>query len=399
MGPSDFPESIAHRLAEAPGSWPPESLPMVAASPGYVYINNRKMIALSSNDYLGLACDDRVVSAARDALDEYGLGARAARTLGGDTYIHRDLEAALADFKSTESVLLFGSGYACNQGVISALMGPGDRIFSDELNHASLIDGARLSNAKISVYSHCDIASLKTLLEAEDAPGGALIVTDTVFSMDGDLAPIDEMILLAETSGAGVLLDDAHATGVIGPSGKGAVGHFTNATRAHVITGTLGKALGSVGAFVAGSEALINYLAYTARPFLMSTAIPPAAAAGALRALHILQEEPDLVTRLWANAKQLHTALRDMSFDVRETHSPIIRVMIGDTQRTIKAARRLFEHGVVVHAVTPPFVKEGSARLRIINCAAHNESDISRTIDAFSMVRSDLDAPSYNPPT
>ena len=262
-------------------SWPPSDPPSHLVRPGTIHLEGRTYVGLGLNDYLGLASDPRVIAAAQAALAAFGAGARASRHIGGDTAVHRELEEELADLKSAESALLFASGYAANLGVVSALPGRGDTVCSDELNHASIIDGARLSRADIRVYRHCDTEDLSRKLDR--ASGTSLVVTDSVFSMDGTLAPVDEIADLADRHDAVLVLDDAHATGVIGAGGKGSTGHYRRADRADVIIGTLGKALGSVGAFATGSAELIGYLSEVSRTFLFTTAPSPVSAAAAWR--------------------------------------------------------------------------------------------------------------------
>jgi 8-amino-7-oxononanoate synthase len=342
------------------------------------------MLLLCTNDYLGLATDRRVVVAARAALDRFGAGGRAARSLAGDTDVHRELEAELADFKGTEAALLFGSGFATNVGVIAALAVRGDVIASDELNHASIVDGCRLSAASVRVYRHRDAGDLdRVLAEATDA-GKRMVVTDAVFSMDGTVAPLPELVAVAERHDAFVMLDEAHATGVLGARGKGSLEHFGLEGRVPVVMGTLGKALGSVGGFIAGSRDLIDVLAATARSFLFTTSLPPAAAAAALESLRILRAEPERVAHLWANARRLHAGLAELGLDVAAEAAPIVPVFLQDDAAAGILSRRLYELGVVVQPVGPPYVPAGTSRLRAIATAGHSDADVEAVLEAFA---------------
>ncbi len=369
------------RIAAQAATWPPSDPASHIVRPGTIHLEGRTYIALCLNDYLGLAADPRVIAAAQAALANFGAGARASRHIGGDTQVHRELEEELASLKSAESALLFTSGYAANLGVVSALPGRGDTVCSDELNHASIIDGARLSGAAVKVYRHCDVRDLSHQLD--QTPGNSLIVTDSVFSMNGDLAPVDDIADLADKHNSVLVLDDAHATGVLGYGGKGSTGHYKRADRADVIVGTLGKALGSVGAFATGSAEVIGYLSEECRTFLFTTAPSPAAAAAALEAIRILKSEPERVQRLWENATTINLELSQMGFTVPATVAPIIPVMIADPAKARKAETVLMSHGIFVRAILPPYVPPGSSRLRLIASAAHTERRIERILTAF----------------
>lgn len=385
---------IGRSISETSSRRPsPHRLPADSFSPGCAMLGGREYIVLSSNDYLGLAADARVVEAARVALQRYGVGSRAARSLGGDTVTHRLLEEELAALKSTEAALLFGSGYLCNIGVISALVGPGDAILSDQLNHASIVDGCRLSGAQIRVYSHVDVEDLEEKLTFTTQSTKRLVVTDTIFSMDGDLAPVDQIMSRAGNYNAMVMVDDAHATGVLGSHGQGSTGVFDEARSADAIVGTLGKALGSVGAFVAGSYALIAALTERARTFLFTTSLPASAAAAALEAVRIMSTEPERIRTLWSNATTLHTGLTGLGFQVSELVSPIIAIQLGSAARAQGVARMLADHGILVHAIAPPYVPPSSARLRVLVSAALTPNQLDRCLDAFATVASQLELP------
>ena len=372
---------IRDRIADRGAIWPPSYPASDSVRPGTIHLEGRTYIGLGLNDYLGLASDPRVIAAAQAALATFGAGARASRHIGGDTAVHRELEEELADLKSAESALLFASGYAANLGVVSALPGGGDTVCSDELNHASIVDGARLSRAEIRVYRHCDTEDLSRQLN--QACGTTVVVTDSVFSMDGDLAPVDEIAALVDQHDAMLILDDAHATGVIGTGGKGSTGHYQRADRADVIIGTLGKALGSVGAFAAGSAELIGYLGEVSRTFLFTTAPSPVSAAAALEALRIMRSEPERVERLWENAASINSCLSRLGFSVPGRVHPITPVMLGDAARAMTAETVLIDHGIFVRGIMPPYVPAGTSRIRLIASAVHTDEQMERIQAAF----------------
>jgi 8-amino-7-oxononanoate synthase len=368
-------------------AWSTDPVVATASRPGRATIEGRERVLLCTNDYLGLACDERVVAAAQEALARFGFGSRAARSLAGDTDLHRALEHELAEFKGTEAALIFGSGFSCNVGVISALTGADDVICSDALNHASIVDGCRLAAARTAVYPHADVDRLEAILRDASTAAKRMIVTDAVFSMDGDVAPLPGIVALADRYDAFVMLDDAHATGVLGPGGAGTLEHFELAGRVPVLMGTLGKALGSVGGFVAGSRDLVDLLARSARSFLFTTSLPPAAAAAALASLRILRAEPERVERLWENARALHAGLVGLGLDVPPEPAPITPVFLHHDRVAAQASRALFDRGVVAQAIGTPYVPAGTARLRLISSAAHEPSDIETVLDAFAALR------------
>jgi len=337
---------------------------------------------LSANDYLGLACDPRVVNAAQKAAGRYGFGSRAARSLGGDTRIHRELECELADFKRTKAALLFGSGFSCNVGVISALAGAGDLICSDQLNHASIVDGCRLSVADVAVYRHNDVEHVDAILERSSAKN-IMIVSDAVFSMDGDIAPVPELVVVAKRRGAFLMLDEAHATGVLGESGEGAIGHFDLHGSVEVLMGTLGKALGSVGGFIAGSSDLIDYLSRAARSFVFTTSLPTPAAAAALEALRIVRSEPERVDTLRANTERLKRGLVEAGFEVMAGQTPIVPIRFQNDHVAGEIARLVMKRGVYVQSIGAPYVPQGTSRIRIIASSAHTSDQIDLALEAF----------------
>jgi 8-amino-7-oxononanoate synthase len=357
-----------------------------------VLLDGKPMLVLCSNNYLGLADHPRVREAAAQAAMRWGVGAGASRLVSGTMTIHRRLEERLAAFEQSEACLLFGSGYLANLGVIGALAGRGGTVFSDELNHASIVDGCRLSRAEVVVYRHLDTEHLAWCLRRHGSPpargargageggrlseGGRLIVTDTVFSMDGDIAPLREIAELAKAHGARLMVDEAHATGALGPEGRGAVAEGGLEDEVDVIVGTLGKALGSYGAYVCGDEQMIRYLLNTARSLIFSTAPGPPAVAGALAALELLQERPDRVERLHANARVLRRALVGEGFPVADGEMHIVPLIVGEERAAMRLCERAIERGVFAQAIRPPTVPAGTSRLRLATMASHTASDL-----------------------
>jgi len=340
-----------------------------------VLLDGKPVLLLCSNNYLGLADHPRVREAAAEAALRWGAGAGASRLISGTMVIHRRLEERLAAFKHREAALLFGSGYLCNAGTIAALARPGDVIFSDQLNHASIIDGCRLSRAEVFVYDHCDTEHLEWGISRADGRG-ALIATDSVFSMDGDVAPLEEIVELARRHRIRVLVDEAHGTGALGPGGRGALAQAGLEEQVDVIVGTLGKALGSYGAFVACDRQMARYLLNAARTFIFSTAPPPPAIAGALTALELLQERPRLVQRLAANAAALRDELERTGFDVRGSTSQILPLVVGEAELALQICEHALARGVFAQAIRPPTVASGSSRLRIAVMASHREDEL-----------------------
>lgn len=353
-----------------------------------VRIDGKEVILLCSNDYLGLANDRRVKEAARKAITKYGFGAGASRLVSGNMTLHRELEERIARFKGTEAALLFNSGYAANTGVIPALAGRGDLIFSDRLNHASIVDGCRLSLAEVRRYRHLDMNALERYLEhaSEDEVMYAqkLIVTDGVFSMDGDIAPLDRIIKHANAHGAMVMVDEAHGTGVLGAKGRGSAEYLgIDANDITVNMGTLGKALGAYGAYVAGTKSLIDYLMNRSRSFIYSTALPPGTVAAALAAIDIVEKEPERREKLLKNVKFLKEGLDSLGFETMNSQTQIIPVLAGESSLACEMMEALFGKGVFVLAIRPPTVPEGTARLRVTLTTKHSRADISRVLDAF----------------
>ena len=359
--------------------------PIAGAQGPVVEISGRALVNLCSNDYLGLARDPRLRDAAVQATTRLGAGAGAARLVVGDMDLHHELEARLARMKGTGAALLFSSGYHVNAGVVGALVGPGDAVFSDEWNHASIIDGCRLSRAEVHVYRHRDVDGLSSLLAASRARR-KLVVTDAVFGMDGDAAPLVEIVDLCERHGAMLYLDEAHSTGVLGETGAGLAEAVGVTDRVDVLMGTLGKALGSFGAFVAGSRALTDWLVSRARTFVFTTALPPASCAAAIAALDVLAAEPERRARLAALSLRMKAGLESLGFPMRDVVAPIFPVVLGEEARALEASRRLRERGFHVKAIRPPTVPRGTSRLRVSLSASHTPEQVDGFLAALKDV-------------
>jgi glycine C-acetyltransferase len=371
---------------------------MSSAQGPIVSIDERRLISLSSNDYLGLTHHPRVCDAADAAVREFGAGSGAVRTIAGTMSMHEALEAELAVFKDVPAVLTFQSGFTANTGVIPTITGETDLIVSDALNHASIIDGMRLSKAPRKVYPHADVEALREILaeaRQEGRPGGGewrliLVVTDGVFSMDGDIAPLPGIVEAAEAYGAAVMVDDAHASGVLGRNGRGSVDHFGLHGRVAVQVGTLSKAVGSLGGYVAGSVALREILTQRSRPFLFSTSHPPAVVAACREAIRVMQDEPELQDRLWANTRYFKAELTRLGFDTGHSETPITPVMMGDPDTAGRFSDRLIEEGVFAQPVVFPTVAIDKSRLRTIVTAAHATEQLDTALGAFDRVGREL---------
>ncbi|MEE3362311.1 MAG: aminotransferase class I/II-fold pyridoxal phosphate-dependent enzyme [Anaerovoracaceae bacterium] len=350
---------------------------------GRVVLDGREVINMASNNYLGLANHPEVVKAAQEALAEYGLGAGAARGIIGNFKVHDELEAELAKFKGTEASCVFNSGYTANVGTIPVLAGKGDDIFSDELNHGSIIDGIRLSHASVHVYPHNDMEKLEQDLAASEADN-KLVITDGVFSMDGEIAKVPEIVEIAEKYGAKVMVDDAHGDGVLGDHGRGTIDHFGLQGRIYVETGSLSKGFGSSGGFAAGPADLMEKVMTKARSFILSaTPIQPVLAAGALKALQMLGESDELVKKLWHNRDYFFNRASELGFDLGKTETPVIPVLVGGEETAQELSDRLFEKGVFAQAIKFPLVARGNARLRVMISADHEEKDLDIVLDAL----------------
>jgi len=356
----------------------------------HVCIDGKWKISLCSNNYLGLANHPVLKEAAVKAVAEYGTGTGAARSLSGNTPIHEELEREIADFKGSEAAILFNSGNTTNAGVIPALAVKGDAVLSDEINHGSIVDGCRLARAERHVYRHNDMDHLEELLKGAAHHRKRMVVTDTVFSMDGDIAPLPDMVELCEKYDAFLLVDEAHATGVLGRHGRGVVEHYGLEGRIDVLMGTLGKALGSVGGYIAGSRELVAYLARTARTFLFTTSLPAPCVAAALAALRLLRASPDLIQALWENVEFYKTALNQLGFDTLNTKTPIVPIFIGDDAVAVRLCTRAFDEGVYATKIGSPYVPEGTSRLRTIVTAAHSREDLQKGVDVFAKVGREL---------
>lgn len=352
--------------------------------------DGREVINLSSNNYLGLANHPALRQAALDAVERYGAGSASVRTIAGTMAQHTEFERRLAQFKRTEAALVFQSGFTANSGTVSALLGREDVIVSDELNHASIIDGARLSRATIKVYPHKDVAELRRLLKESEGARRILVITDGVFSMDGDIAPLPDIVEAAEEFGAIMMVDDAHASGVLGERGRGTVDHFGLHGRVHIQIGTLSKAIGVLGGYVAGERRLIDYLIHRARPLLFSTSHPPAVTAAVMKALELLEEDDSLMETLWSNTRYFRDGLASLGFDVSGSETPIIPVIVGPDEGAMALSDRLFEEGVFAQGIAFPTVPRGKARVRTIVTAAHTRADLDEALAAFAKVGREL---------
>ena len=356
------------------------------------HYDGKQVINLASNNYLGLANHPKLIEAALAATRTFGVGSGAVRTIAGTMRIHMELEEKIAQFKNVEACVVFQSGFTANAGTVSSILGKGDFILSDELNHASIIDGARRSGAKIKVFRHKDADHCEELLkEVENEQGRKLVITDGVFSMDGDIGPVDKLALLAEKYGAIMMVDDAHASGVLGRNGRGSVDHFGMHGKVDVQVGTLSKAIGALGGYGCGSRDLIDYLYHRARPFLFSTSHPPAVAATCIAAFDILESEPERIERLWTNARYLQGELKRMGFNTGgittpATETPITPVILGDGRVTMDFSRALFEEGVMGTGIAFPTVPEGKARIRLMPTSEHTQGQLDQALETFERV-------------
>ena len=355
-----------------------------SGAPGRVVHRGRSLVNFGSNDYLGLAADPRVIAAASEAADSEGWGSGASPLVTGWRRSHRALAETLAEFEGVEAVALFPTGFAANLGTIGALVGPPDAVYLDRLNHASLIDGARLSGAKLRVYPHRDAGRLDAILHRDRGRfRRVLIATDGVFSMDGDLAPLAELEAISDRHGSMLLIDEAHATGVVGPDGRGSAAAFGLTEGGHVRVGTLSKALGSVGGFAAGTHPLIRHLVNTSRTLIYSTGMPPAAASAALESLRIGRAEPWRRERVHRLGDSLRAGCREIGLDVGDSTGPIVPIRIGEPAEASRLAKGLMDRGCLVPAIRPPTVPNGTSRLRVSLTAAHEAADVASLLDAI----------------
>jgi glycine C-acetyltransferase len=354
------------------------------------HYDGREVINLASNNYLGLCDHPKLREAATAAIQAYGVGSGAVRTIAGTMRIHMELEEKIARFKGVEACVVFQSGFTANAGTVSSILGKEDFILSDELNHASIIDGARLSRAKIKVFRHKDVEHAEELLkEIQNEPGHKLVITDGVFSMDGDIGPVGSLAYLCEKYGAIMMVDDAHASGVLGRNGRGSVDHFGCTQRVDVQVGTLSKAIGALGGYVCGSRDLIDYLYHRARPFLFSTSHPPSVAASCIAAFDILENEPERIERLWSNTRYFQEQLTHAGFDIGgrttpKSETPITPIIIGDGRKTMEFSRAIFEQGVMATGIAFPTVPEGKARVRCIMTSEHTQAQIDKALEVMT---------------
>ena len=352
--------------------------------------DHTSVVNLSSNNYLGLTTHPKLIKAAVDAAEKYGVGSGAVRTISGTMEMHMELERRLATFKHVESVVVFQSGFAANAGTVAAVLTKDDVIISDELNHASIIDGCRLSKAPIKVFPHKDVDAARTIMKGLPADQKKILITDGVFSMDGDLGAVPELCALAEEYNAIMMVDDAHASGVFGSNGSGTVDHFECHGRVDIQVGTLSKAIGVLGGYVAGSRNLIEFLYHRARPFLFSTSHPPAVTAACLAALDILETEPGWIEKLWDNTRFFKAGLEKLGFNTGLSQSPITPVIVGQAATAAKMSDALFERGVFAQSIGFPTVARDTARLRTIVAATHTREDLQYALDAFGVVGREL---------
>ena len=352
--------------------------------------DHRQVVNLSSNNYLGLTTDPRLRQAAEDAVRRLGVGSGSVRSIAGTMDIHMELERRLAVFKKTEAVVVFQSGFSANAGTVAAVLSKEDVLISDELNHASIIDGARLSRATIKVFPHKDVGAARRILQ--DLPAGQrkLLITDGVFSMDGDLGALPELCALAEEYGCIMMVDDAHASGVFGANGRGTIDHFGMHGRVDIQVGTLSKAIGALGGYVAGSKALIEFLYHRARPFLFSTSHPPAVAAACIAAIDVLEQEPQIIERLWENTRFFKAGLKTLGFNTGLSESPITPVIAGDGALAMRLSDRLFQEGVFAQGIAFPTVARDKARVRTIVTATHTRDELQFALDVFATVGREL---------
>ena len=349
--------------------------------------DGKEVINLASNNYLGLTTHPKLREAALEAVRKFGVGSGAVRTISGTMSLHLELEERIAAFKHAKACVVFQSGFAANAGTVAAILGPEDHIISDELNHASIIDGCRLSRAKIHVFPHKDtLAAENILTELEQAAGRKLLISDGVFSMDGDIGPLPGLTAAAEKHGAIMMVDDAHSSGVLGRNGRGTIDHFGLHGRVQVQVGTLSKAIGVLGGYVCGSRDLIEFLYHRARPFLFSTSHPPAVAAACLAAFDVLEQEPERIQNLWNNTKYFKAGLTSSGFDTGMSETPITPVIVGEPKLAHELSRLLFEEGVLATGIGFPTVPKGKARVRTIVTATHTQEELDRALEAFRRI-------------
>lgn len=361
-------------------------LQVESASSGQIVIEGKTYLNLSSNNYLGLATHPQIKEAVIHAIHRYGIGAGASPLISGHTTLHQELAEKVARFKGTEAALIFSTGYMANVGILSALLGDGDLVFVDRLSHASIIDGCRMSRATMRVFPHRDTRSLARRLERVSPGQRILIVTDGVFSMDGDLAPLPEIVKLAKRHDAMVMVDDAHATGVLGPTGRGTIEHFGLEGQVPIQMGTLSKAIGAFGAYVAGSQELITYLINRSRSYIYTTSLPTALAAASLVALDLIEKEPQIRQQLWDNRDYYENGIKALGYDTLQSETPIIPLLVGETSLALEMSNQLSAHGVFAPAIRPPTVPQGMARIRTSLMSTHTRGDLDFALEVLEKV-------------
>ena len=373
------------REVQAMGLYP-YFTPITESEDTVVKIDGKTKVMMGSNNYLGLTHHPKVLEAAREALNKYGSGCTGSRFLNGNLDLHEILEARLAEFLGKEACLVFSTGYQANLGVVSGLVGRGENVYLDKLDHASILDGAKLSQGDVVRFNHGDLAALERKLARDDRPRGAMIIVDGVYSMEGDIADLPHLAPIAQRYGVALAVDDAHSVGVLGPTGAGTADHFGMTDEVDLIAGTFSKSLASIGGFVAGADYIIHYLKHHARPLIFTAALPASNTAGVLAALDILRSEPERRAALWENTRRLQEGLRNLKFDIGHTQTPIVPVLIGPLEGTLVFWRKLFDAGVFTNPVVPPAVPPSQCRLRTSVMATHTADQVDFALDAFAAI-------------
>jgi 8-amino-7-oxononanoate synthase len=377
------------REVQAAGLYP-YFKPITHSEDTVVVIEGKSRIMMGSNNYLGLTHHPEVLAAAKAALERYGSGCTGSRFLNGTLDLHEQLEAELADFFGKEACLVFSTGYQANLGLISGLVGRGDVVFLDKLDHASIVDGAKMSQGETLRFNHGDLAGLERKLQKVDDGTGVMVIVDGIYSMEGDIADVPGLVKITQKYGAALAIDDAHSVGVLGPKGDGTAAHYDLTDEVDLIVGTFSKSLASIGGFAAGTDTVIHYLRHHARPMIFTAALPPSNTAGVLAALHVLQREPERRAQLWENARRLQNGLRSLGFDIGPTETPIVPVLIGPLDKTFLFWRKLFDAGVFTNPVVPPAVPPSQCRLRTSLMATHTPEQIDLALDVFGQLGKEL---------
>ena len=377
------------REVQAAGLYP-YFKPISRSEDTVVVIEGKERVMMGSNNYLGLTHHPEVLGAARSALERYGSGCTGSRFLNGTLDLHEQLESELAEFFGKESCLVFSTGYQANLGVISGLVGRGDMVFLDKLDHASIVDGAKMSHGETVRFNHGDLAGLDRKLQRVPEGTGTMVIVDGVYSMEGDVADLPNLLKVTQKYGAALAVDDAHSVGVLGPKGDGTAAHFGVVDEIDLIVGTFSKSLASIGGFAAGTENVIHYLKHHSRPLIFTAALPPSNTAGVLAALHVMQREPERRDQLWTNTRRLQEGLRALGFDIGPTETPIVPVLIGPLEKTFVFWRKLFDAGVFTNPVVPPAVPPSQCRLRTSLMATHTSEQIDRAIETFARLGKEL---------